>query len=78
MNKTNKGWFIKTPVINDVMEIHQKKLKRGQWIQLAWCDKPSRLHDYNYNSLGYIAHVTAFHYPGAHSRFVSYVKATKA
>lgn len=57
--------YIKTPTITDVSQL--KGLQRGQWIQLAWCDKPSRFHSMNDRG-----NVTAFHFPGAHRRFTSY------
>jgi hypothetical protein len=60
--------FVKTPLITDVL--HLQAYKRGQWIQLAWCDKPSRF--YGMSERG---NVTAFHFPKAHSGFISYCSA---
>lgn len=57
--------FVKTPVISDVLTL--AVYKKGQWIRLAWCDKPSRFH--SINSRG---NVVAFHYPAAARQFASY------
>jgi hypothetical protein len=57
--------FVKTPLISDAL--HLQAYQRGQWIRLAWCDAPSRY--YGMNERG---NVTAFHFPRAHSGFVSY------
>ena len=61
--------FVKTPLITDTL--HLQAYKRGQWIQLAWCDKPSRF--YGMNERG---NVTAFHFPKAHSAFVRFCSLT--
>ena len=59
--------FVKTPLITDTL--HLQCYVRGQWVQLAWCDKPSRY----YGSNGRI--VTAFHYPKGVTGFNSYCAA---
>ena len=56
--------FQKTILITDTQQLVQNPPRRGQWIQLAWCDKPSRF--YSVNPRG---HVTAFHFPGAARKF---------
>lgn len=68
---SNSGRFIKTPLITDTKQL--VGLRKGQWIQLAWCDKPSRLH-----SVDTRGHVTAFHFPGAARRFATYERDIKA
>ena len=60
--------FVKTPIISDTL--HLQAYQRGQWVQLAWCDKPSR-----YFGMNERGNVTAFHYPGAAQRFASYCAA---
>lgn len=60
--------FVKTPLIEDVL--HLQAYQRGQWVRLAWCDRPSRF--YGFRSTGTSYNVTAFHYPNAHGQFVSY------
>lgn len=60
--------FIKTPEITDVLQL--QILQRGQWVRLAWCDKPSRFHSFKTNGRSYS--VTAFHYPAASRQFASY------
>lgn len=60
--------FVKTPVISEVLTL--QAYRRGQWIKLAWCDKPSRY--YGITVCGSSYNVTAFHFPGAHARFVTY------
>ena len=57
--------FVKTPLITDVL--HLQAYKRGQWIQLAWSDKPSRFYGMSASGV-----VTAFHYPRAVGNFNSY------
>lgn len=66
--------FVKTPVISDVL--HLQTYQRGQWVRLAWCDKPSRFFGIRTNGGSF--NVTAFHYPRAHSQFVSYCKPAHA
>lgn len=63
--------FVKTPVITDTLTLQTYRC--GQWIKLAWCDKPSRFH--SMNSRG---NVIAFHYPRAHARFAAYCAPDKA
>lgn len=63
--------YVPTPVITDTL--HLQLYQRGQWVRLAWCDHPSRLHSVNERG-----NVTAFHFPGAGSRFNAYVRAQKA
>jgi len=60
--------FVKTPLITDVL--HLQAYKRGQWVQLAWSDKPSRYYGMSESGV-----VTAFHYPRAVSGFNSYCSA---
>lgn len=62
--------YVKTPLISDVL--HLQTYQRGQWIRLAWCDRPSRF--YGIRALGASFNVTAFHYPRAHGQFVSYCR----
>lgn len=57
--------FVKTPVINDVL--HLSVYQKGQWIKLAWCDKPSRFH-----SISSRGNVIAFHYPKAAIKFANF------
>ena len=57
--------FVKTPVIHDVLTLCV--YQRGQWVKLAWSDKPSRLH-----SISARGNVIAFHYPNASRKFASY------
>ena len=66
----NKGSYIPTPVITDTRQL--APLKSGQWIQLAWSEKPSRFVKWTN------AHVTAFHYPSAAKRYYQYVTGVKA
>jgi hypothetical protein len=66
----NKGSYIPTPVITDCRQL--APLKSGQWVRLAWCDKPSRLVKWT------DAHVTAFHHPKASTQYVDYVTTVKA
>jgi len=60
--------FVKTPLIKDVL--HLQCYLRGQWVQLAWSDKPSRYYGMSESGV-----VTAFHYPRAVSGFNSYCSA---
>ncbi len=60
--------FVKTPLIADTLQL--QAYRRGQWVQLAWCDAPSRYYGMNER-----ANVTAFHYPAAHRKFVGYCSA---
>lgn len=60
--------FVKTPVITDTLQL--QAYRRGQWVKLAWCDKPSR-----YWGMNERGNVTAFHFPSAHSRFVQFCRA---
>jgi len=60
--------FVKTPLIKDVL--HLQCYMRGQWVQLAWSDKPSRFYGMSESGV-----VTAFHYPRAVSGFNSYCSA---
>ena len=53
--------FVKTPLITDTLAL--QIYQRGQWVQLAWCQKPSRYYGSNGRS------VVAFHYPRAVSGF---------
>ena len=62
--------FVKTPLITDVL--HLQAYKRGQWVQFAWSDKPSRF--FGMNERGNV--VTAFHFPKAHSAFVRFCSPT--
>lgn len=62
--------FVKTPIITDTL--HLQVYQRGQWIRLAWCDKPSRFFGISERGT-----VTAFHYPRAATNFVSYARAGK-
>lgn len=62
--------FVPTPVITDTL--HLQCYQRGQWVQLAWCDKPSR-----YFGINERGNVTAFHYPNAAGRFNSYCAASR-
>jgi len=57
--------FVKTPVITDVL--HLQSYRKGQWIRLAWADKPSRFHSINPRG-----NVIAFHYPRAFAGFAAY------
>ena len=57
--------FVKTPIISDTLALCV--YQRGQWVKLAWCDKPSRFHSISARGI-----VTAFHYPNAARRFASY------
>lgn len=61
--------FVPCPVISDTL--HLQLYQRGQWVRLAWCDRPSRY----YGSTG--RNVTAFHFPGAGARFASYCAASR-
>lgn len=63
--------FTKAPVISDVRQL--RGLPKGQWIQLAWCDRPSRFHHMDDRG-----NVTAFHFPRAGGKFQSYERSTKA
>ena len=63
--------FVKTPVIADTL--HLQAYQRGQWVQLAWCDRPSRF--FGMNDRG---NVTAFHYPRANKQFAEYSQLRKA
>ena len=60
--------FVKTPVVTDVLQL--QTFQRGQWVKLAWCDKPSRFHSFKTNGRSYS--VVAFHYPNAAQGFASY------
>lgn len=62
--------FVPTPVITDTLAL--QIYQRGQWIKLAWCDKPSRYFGCNGRN------VTAFHFPRAVSGFNSYCAASRA
>lgn len=59
--------FVRTPVIHDVL--HLQCYQRGQWVQLAWSDRPSR---YWGTNPGASQTVIAFHYPTAHRQFCQY------
>lgn len=61
--------FVKTPVITDTLAL--QVYQRGQWVRLAWLDKPSRYYGCNGRN------VTAFHFPRAVSAFNSFCQATK-
>lgn len=63
--------FVKTPLITDTL--HLQAYQRGQWVQLAWCDKPSRY--WGMNARG---NVIAFHYPRAFAGFCAYCAPDKA
>lgn len=63
--------YIKTPLITDTAQL--RSLQCGQWIQLAWCDRPSR-----FSRMDERGNVTAFHFPGAARRFASYHTLSKA
>lgn len=63
--------YQKTLVITNTQQLTQNPPQCGQWIQLAWLDKPSRFH----HTTGH--NVTAFHFPGAVSQFNSYSQAGK-
>jgi hypothetical protein len=60
--------FVKTPVVTDVLQL--QTFQRGQWVKLAWCDKPSRFHSFKTNGRSYS--VVAFHFPNAAQGFASY------
>lgn len=62
--------FVKTPVIHDVLTLCV--YKKGQWVRLAWCDKPSRFH-----SISPRGNVVAFHYPAAARQFASYCEPSR-
>lgn len=57
--------FVSAPVINDVQELASLNLKRGQWIKLAWCDRPSRFDHLRKDASGRVTYVCAYHYPRA-------------
>lgn len=60
--------FVKTPVIHDTLTL--AVYPRGQWVKLAWCDKPSRFH-----SIDGRGNAVCFHYPDAARKFASYCRA---
>jgi hypothetical protein len=57
--------FVKTPVITDTLQL--QAYRRGQWIKLAWADRPSRFHSMNARG-----NVIAFHFPRAFAKFAAY------
>ena len=63
--------FQKTLHVTDCAQLIKNPPQCGQWIQLAWCDKPSRFHHVTGT------HITAFHFPGAVSSFNSYNRLSK-
>jgi hypothetical protein len=64
--------FQKTILVTDTKQLVARPPQCGQWIQLAWCDRPSRFHHVNGTN------VTAFHFPRAASGFNSYCAGGKA
>lgn len=61
--------YQKTILITDTKQLVQNPPQCGQWIKLAWCDKPSRFHHVTGQN------VTAFHFPGGVRQFNSYCRA---
>ncbi len=68
--------YTKTLQITNCNQLEQNPPQCGQWIKLAWCDKPSRFHHISTWDGGY--NVTAFHFPGAVRQFNSYSQRAKA
>lgn len=64
--------YTKTILITDTKQLIDNPPQCGQWIQFAWCDKPSRFVRTNGT------HVTAFHFPTAATGFNSYHRSAKA
>lgn len=71
MNSTqNSGQFVKMPIIHNVSQIPALKLRRGQWIKLAWCDRPSRFLNVELAQDGRtVRYVGAIHFPRAATYF---------
>lgn len=63
--------YQKTILITNSAQLVTNPPQCGQWIQLAWCDKPSRFHHVTGHN------VTAFHFPGAVSQFNRYARSAK-
>ncbi len=66
-------WYHKTiPVNNELctkLQNGEVELLCGQWIQLAWCDKPSR-----WVGLTKGGSIWAVHYPYNHAKFLALCK----
>lgn len=60
--------YVPALVITHTSQLLQYKPQRGQWIKLAWLDKPSRYYGQN----GPRGSITAFHYPNANRQFGQY------
>lgn len=61
--------FVPTPVIHDTAQL--QVYRKGQWVQFAWCDRPSRFISWSPH------YVCAFHYPGSVRKFNSYCEASR-
>lgn len=70
--RQNKMKYIPTLTITNTAQLHALPLQKGQWIRLAWLDKPSRFHSASRHS------VTAFHFPHAVSQFNSFCSFKRA
>ena len=62
--------YVPTLTITDARQI--ALVQPGQWVQLAWCDKKSRVAKYSE------ACITAFHWPDAEKGFRHYFRSMKA
>ena len=63
--------YLPTVLITSTEQLLNGSYQSGQWIQLAWCEKPSRFHSATARN------VKAFHYPVGVSGFNSFCSACK-